>query len=108
MRLLHRDELFPFFNWSLFSDTSSERIVHVIRVDSVDERVLPSPRFYFDMTETFARAKQRDSIVSKTVARLVEAIHNDDKQAISRIREVIEDRYMAEVKSAEYDIVQLT
>jgi hypothetical protein len=50
-------EIFPFFNWSLFSYTSAERHVSTIRVDSVDGKQLSTPRFYYDMTDVFASAK---------------------------------------------------
>jgi hypothetical protein len=102
------EELFPFFNWSLFSISASERSVSTLRLDSVNEKPLLSSRLYYDMDETFAYAKQRDSTVWKATENLADAIKRDDTGMISQMRKVIEERYMAEIKSAEYDVVQLT
>ena len=102
------EEIFPFFNWSLFSVSSNERTISVIRFDSINEKPLPSPRLYYDMGEIFAYAKQRDSTVWKTVETLASAIQHDDQEMISRARKLIEDRYMAELKSADYAVVRLT
>jgi len=102
------EEIFPFFNWSLFSVTSNERTISVIRFDSINEKPLPSPRLYFDMGDIFASAKQRDPTVWKTTETLASAIQHDDQETISRARKLIEDRYMAELKSADYAIVRLT
>ena len=103
-----RDELFPFFNWSLFSASSNVRSQVVIRLESINDNPLPSPRFYYDLGETFIHARERDSTLSKTMWRLVAAIGAEDNDTIFRMRRLIEDRYMAEIKSAEYDVVRLT
>jgi len=106
--IVHPDEFFPFFSWSLFSDTSNERIDFTIRLESVDDKPLASPRLYYDMRETFIHARQRDVLLQKTVYRLVVAIRAQDEETISRMRRLIEDRYMADIKSAEYDVARLT
>jgi hypothetical protein len=101
-------ELFPFFNWSLFSTTSNENTNVTIRLESVNDKPLPSPRWYYDMGETFISARERDSILAKTIGRLAAAIYANDKETISKMRRLIEDRYMVEVKTAQYDVIRLT
>jgi len=100
-------EIFPFSNWSLFSSISSLETVPALRLHSINGRTLPSPRLYFDMGETFVLARQRDVNCWKTVLALVFALRADDKEKVGRMRRLIEQRYMAEADSAEYDIAIL-
>lgn len=102
------NEIFPFFNWSLFSSISSLKTVPALRLHSINGRTLPSPRLYFDMGETFVLARQRDVNCWKTVLALVDALRADDKEKVGRMRRLIEQRYMAEAGQAEYDVVMLT
>jgi hypothetical protein len=108
MGAFHQPELFPFFNWSLFSNSYSERSDAVIRLDSINGKSLPSSRLYYEMSDIFRYAKDRDSFVSKVVTRLANAIRAGDEPTISELRKLIEGRFMAEIKSAEYDVVELT
>jgi hypothetical protein len=59
------------------------------------------------MGETFRYAKQRDSTFVKTISKLTAAIAASDQEAISLLRRLIEVRYMAEIKSAQYDVILL-
>lgn len=101
-------EVFPFFNWSLFSYSANLRTNYALRLLSINGHSLPSPRLYFDMKETFVHARQRDVNLSKAVRTLVDALLAGDKEEVGRARGLIEQRYMADVSSAEYDIVDLT
>ena len=100
-------ETFPFFNWSLFSHSSSVRTDVVVRLQSIDGRVLSSPRFYYDMKETFRLARNQDPNLFKIADRLNVALRANDEKAVDQLRRLIEQRYMAEVGSAEYDVVLL-
>jgi hypothetical protein len=107
-RANHSDEIFPFFNWSLFSTVTNEVSISVIRFDSVNEQPLSPPRLYYDMGDTFAYAKQRDPTVWKTIEALADAIQRSDNETVLRTRKLLEDRHMAEIRSADYEIVRLT
>lgn len=106
-RLDSRPELFPFFNWSLFSVSSAERAQYALRVHSVDGKPLKEPRLYYDMTGTFAHARQRDINVSKVVQALGHAVGQKKPQVADNQRRMIEQRFMADVHAAEYDLVLL-
>jgi hypothetical protein len=106
-RLDSRPELFPFFNWSLFSFSSSESAQYALRVRSVDGQMLAQPRLYYDMTGTFAHARQRNINVSKVVQGLGDAVGQKKPQAADEMRRMIERRFMADVHAAEYDLVLL-
>ncbi len=101
-------EIFPFFNWSLFSYSSNERIVVVVGFDKINDKALPLTRLYYDLTDTFSFARARDIAVDKTIARLARAIRDNDAQMISSMRKLLEERYMAEIKSADYRVLELT
>jgi hypothetical protein len=58
--------------------------------------------------QTFIHARQRDVNLSKAVRTLVDALLAGDKEEVGRARGLIEQRYMADVSTAEYDIVDLT
>jgi hypothetical protein len=103
-----RPEVFPFFNWSLFSSSGSLRAENAVLVRSIDGRTLPSPRLYYDMKETFVHAKLRDVNFAKAVQSLGQALHAHNEESVARMRSVIEQRYMADVSSAKYDVVLLT
>jgi hypothetical protein len=102
-RLDTRPERFPFFNWSLFSFTDV-----VLQVRSVNGRPFPVPQLYYQMMDTFAHARSKDVNLWKTEWTLVSALRRHDQPMIVQMRQIIEHRYMAEVSSADYDIVQLT
>lgn len=106
-RLDSRPELFPFFNWSLFSVSSAERAQYALRIHSVDGKVLEEPRLYYDMTGTFAHARQRDINVSKVVHDLGQAVRLKKQNTENEKRRMIERRFMADVRVAEYDLVLL-
>lgn len=106
-RLDSRPELFPFFNWSLFSVSSAERAQYALRVHSVDGKPLEAPRFFYDMPGTFAHARQRNINVSKVVQDMGRAVSQKRPQTADEKRRMIEQRFMADVHTAEYDLVLL-
>lgn len=106
-RLDTRPELFPFFNWSLFSVSSSQRAQYALRVRSVDGKALAQPSLYYDMAETFVHARQRDINVSKVVQDLGQAVRLKRLRTEDEKRRMIEQRFMADVDAAEYDLVLL-
>jgi predicted DCC family thiol-disulfide oxidoreductase YuxK len=103
-----RPERFPFFNWSLFSYSSVPRTDVALEMHSVNGQPLPAPRLYYQMTDTFTHARERDVNLWKTEWALVSALRRNDQPTILQMRQIIEQRYMAEASSADYNIVQLT
>ena len=107
MAVYRGSEIFPFFNWSLFSYSSNERTVVVVGFNKINDTALPAS-LYYELTDTFSFARAKDIAVDKTIARLGRAIHDNDAATIAAMRKLLEDRYMAEVKSAEYSVIEQT
>jgi len=107
-RLDSRPELFPFFNWSLFSSSSGDRNEYALLVRSVDDKPLAQPRLYYDMKETFMHARQRDINVSKVVQELGSALHQKKPGLADEKRRMIEQRFMADAPRVQYDLVMLS
>jgi len=102
------DEQFPFFNWSLFSYSPNPRSDVAIVIRTVDGKTLPKPRLFIDMPDTFLQARLRNVNVWKTEWNLVDAIHAGDTKKANEYRQVIEQDYMADVKSVGYEIALIT
>lgn len=49
-------ELFPFFNWSLFSKAMNPKSDVVVTVTALNGQALRQPRSFYDMGEVFAAA----------------------------------------------------
>jgi hypothetical protein len=101
-------EIFPFFKWSLFSASGSLRQYTTLRIDAVDGRALTRPRYYFEMPDTFAAAREHDVSVAKAVAGLARALYAHDRAAESRARTLVEQLYLSDVGAVRYDVVVLT
>jgi hypothetical protein len=107
-RLDSRPEIFPFFNWSLFSSSSGERNEYALLIRGVEGQSLAKPQLFYDMKGTFMHARQRDVNVSKVVQELGSALHQNKPQLAYEKRRMIEERFMADVQDVQYDLVMLT
>lgn len=106
-RLDSRPEIFPFFNWSLFSSSSGDRNEYALLVRSIDGQALAKPQLFYDMKDAFIHARQRDINVSKVTQELGSALHQNKPQLAYEKRRMIEDRFMADAREVEYDLVML-
>jgi len=106
-RLDSRPEIFPFFNWSLFSSSSGDRNEYALRVRSIDGQALAKAQLFYDMKDTFTHARQRDINVSKVTQELGSALHQNKPQLAYEKRRMIEERFMSDAHEVEYDLVML-
>lgn len=100
-------EFFPFFNWSLFSQSSNPKIDNVIIFTSINGEKLEQPALFFDLKDNFNYAKRRDSRVAKAVDRWVMAELSGDKQAAKSLRAMAEANFFPEASQAEYQIARI-
>lgn len=100
-------ELFPFFNWSLFSTSSNPRADIVVVVRSIDGKALPEPQYFYALTDVFATARSRDSRFAKSLDRLAKA-HVDASPVEQDLRKSIEAKFMREAEYMQYDLAQIT
>ena len=106
-RLDSRPEIFPFFNWSLFSSSSGDRNEYALRVRSIDGQALAKAQLFYDMKDTFTHARQRDINVSKVTQELGSALHQNKPQLAYEKRRMIEERFMSDAHEVQYDLVML-
>lgn len=100
-------ETFPFFNWSLFSQTSDKKLDVVAIIRSVDGKPLSKPAFFYDMKDRFAVAAAKNSRFAKTIDRLAFAILSNDEEIERRTRDLVEKHYFRESGQMEYDIAMI-
>lgn len=101
-------ELFPFFNWSLFSTTSNPRSDTVLIVRSANGVEFDEPRLFYSMGDTFSAAATRTSRVAKALDVWAGAIRRKDADAESKMRRLVEGTYLREAKALEYDLARIT
>lgn len=80
----------------------------VLVVKSLNGRALPKPRFFYDETDTFYSARQRDSRLGKALNRLHNSIVLGDRNTEIRVRKVIEDTFLREAENIDYDVSVIT
>lgn len=98
-------EFFPFFNWSLFPQTTNSRIDWTLLIRSVDGQAIDPPLFYFDMKDTFSDAQTGNATLMKLVRRLGVAATRDDQTAVVELRQIVEGTFMRDALQVEYDLV---
>ena len=98
-------EFFPFFNWSLFPQTAAQRSDWALMIRSVDGQTLDPPRLYYELKETFTAANSGDSTLMKLVRRLGGAVRRGDEASIDDLRRIVEDTFMHEARTVEYELV---
>lgn len=101
-------ELFPFFNWSLFTQSQNPKSLAVLEIHSINGETLDQPTEYYDLDLQFDSAARRDSRVMKAAEHLANAISMNDSARIDELRSLIEDHHMREAQQVEYDLVIAT
>lgn len=100
-------ELFPFFRWSLFSNSSNPKVDTVLIVRAVNGAPLQTPRLYYDMPETFSEAAARNAAAMKTFDLLASAVRSNNTSTEQRFRRVVEQTYLREARSVDYDLARI-
>lgn len=100
-------EVFPFFNWSLFSSSSASRIDRVIIIKSINGAPLDEPTYFYNTKGIFRAADSKDSKLAKSVDRLAVARMTKNIAAEKAVRALIEQQYMNEVETVEYDVASI-
>jgi hypothetical protein len=101
-------ELFPFFNWSLFSHTAAQKSDAAVLVRMIDGQIMEPPMLYYAMPETFEGAKRRDPQLLKASQRMVRAFLAGDEVTLESTRRIIEQNSMREASEAQYDLAIIT
>lgn len=100
-------ELFPFFNWSLFSQSAALKSDAAVLVRMIDGQIIDPPMLYYAMPDTFEGAK-RSAQLLKASQRMARAFMADDDVTLEATRRIIEDISMREAGEAQYDLAIIT
>ena len=83
-------EIFPVFNWSLFTYVTDVRQFCEIEVVAIDGRSLEQPTPYYGLPDRFAGAKARNPTLFKLLQRACRAKKREDLDKFAALREVVE------------------
>ncbi|MEM1195375.1 MAG: hypothetical protein AAGH57_04675 [Pseudomonadota bacterium] len=97
-------EIFPFFNWSLFTNSSPESSDTVALIHAVNGEQFDQPRFLYDMPEEFVTAAQRDIRMAKVLDRYAIAHLTGQTENAEGARALIEDHFMRGARDVDYSI----
>lgn len=98
-------ELFPFFNWSLFTNVPNEKHDFGLRLLSVDGEML-NPPLYFEEADVWF-AESHSIVAYKTIQGFGNDIRKNNEMSVAETRPFIESFYL-EGKAVEYEVVRRT
>lgn len=96
-------ELFPFFNWSLFSHSVENRSDALILVHELDGQELDPPLPIHELAEHFPSAAGSVDLF-KVSRDLIYAVSAGEDTDIDAIRSVLESRFMPEESHVRYQL----
>ncbi len=100
----NRAELFPIFNWSMFTNVSRYEVENVeLFIDKIDGKELDPPVIAKMLPSEFPNVGAGISL-RKTVYSLATAIDFKDQDSIARLKRVIDRRYLAGPRQVTYSI----
>lgn len=101
--LSNRSELFPVFNWSLFTYVSDVRKLCELEVLSIDGVRLDRPTRFYELRNRFRAG--RDVTVLKLVNRSCNAKSEGRENTFEELRKVLESSFLSDKNSVEYRLV---
>ena len=100
----NRAELFPVFNWSMFTSQSEYEVVNpMLFIDSINGQELAQPELAYELKDEFPKIGTGVSL-RKTAYSLVNAIRRDEPDNILRLRNVIEQQYLSGPAQLTYSV----
>ena len=100
----NRSEIFPFFNWSLFTNaTGGERYDYAIFVEKINGRPLPHPTLVYSLKDKITGVGVGIDLRKASVA-LALAILGKDRDRARGLRKVIEGTYLRGPKQLSYSL----
>ena len=98
-------EIFPFFNWSLFTTVSDRRSLCEVEILALDGVRLEAPTRFYDLPQRFAAAQQRSINVVKLALSMAKAHKAGDRERFEALRGVLESAYLGDVEQVTYRLV---
>jgi len=104
----NNEEAYPVFNWSLFSEIPDRTFTdYSVRFTSIDGRDLLEP-VYFEQARTELPRMYQNPGAYRLIQQLGGAIDRGDDAAADGFEAALEERWLEEVDSAEYEVVRRT
>lgn len=98
-------EIFPFFNWSLFSQVREVQELCEVEVLSIDGAILELPARFYELPGEFSAAHNRDPSAMKLVQRICRAKIAGDETTFTKLRDVLETSYLSDQKTVTYRLI---
>ncbi|MEM6971700.1 MAG: hypothetical protein AAF577_02755 [Pseudomonadota bacterium] len=96
-------DVFPIFNWSLFSVVTDNNVSPTLMIHRIDDLVFDEPMNFFDLGAYFPRARSRDVKVVKLIRRYRADVAVDPTAGPALIR-AIEQRFLAGYDRVDYSL----
>jgi len=96
-------EIFPAFNWSLFTYVSDVRDLCEVEILSIDGVRLDRPTRLAELQDQFRAG--RDATVLKLLQKVCRAKYTGRDATFEDLRDVFESRYLSDKKNVEYRLV---
>ncbi|HUT49522.1 MAG TPA: hypothetical protein VM325_09290 [Alphaproteobacteria bacterium] len=100
-----KGEIFPFFNWSLFTYVSDHRQLIEIEILAINGVRLDAPTRFHDLPKQFAGARNKSVSILKLASRMAAAHIDGDQARFRSLRKVLEATYLAEAERLKYRLV---
>lgn len=98
-------EIYPFFNWSLFSRATPFGADVTLRVLSIDGTPMERPQLLYQMAEHLEVARKQDGLAFKIIGQFSQAVARGELERAERLRGVIENRILGDAENIEYELV---
>jgi len=104
----NRFEIFPFFNWSLFTNATKEtRYEYAIYIEKLNGRSLPSPTLVYRLKGKF-RAIGDGISLRKATLNLAFATVENDAEKVQKVSTMIERTYLPGPEQFSYSVRLVT
>lgn len=99
-----RQEIYPFFNWSLFTHASDTKSDAVLLVHEVNGRRFHPPVPIFELPDSLAVRDVSRILLAKLVEKIVRVKLAGHDSYAETLNKVMQDRYLNQYTDIEYDI----
>jgi len=100
-----KHEIFPVFNWSLFSEVREVRELCEVEVLSINDMPLKLPTRFYELPGEFSAARNRDATVMKLTQRVCRATIAGDEKTFAKLRNVLESSFLSDQQTVTYRLV---
>ena len=101
-------EIFPFFNWSLFTNVSDEKKLLEIEILAIDDEYFTKPVRYYDLKSKFPLAAAKDITHLKLLYRIYAALRTNSLEKFNALKRTLETVYLRGHRKVRYRLTLKT